>query len=93
MDRMEHHHSDYRGWRLCVTPDGPEDEPRYIGHGVRATRPHRVVMAEAATEAAALDELHRQVDAIEDGAGEARRDTSAPAVGEVWPYHSMNTRR
>jgi hypothetical protein len=63
---MEHHHSDYRGWMLRVTPDGPPDAPRYIGHGVRAARPHKVVMAEGPTEAAELDKLHRQVDVIED---------------------------
>jgi hypothetical protein len=64
---MEHHHfPDHRGWMVCVTPNGPPEEPRYLGHGVRATRPHRVVMAEASTEPDALDELHRQIDAIED---------------------------
>jgi hypothetical protein len=63
---MEHHHSNYRGWKLCVTPDGPPDRPRCIGHGVRATRPHRVIMFEATTEAATLEELHRQVDAVEE---------------------------
>jgi hypothetical protein len=51
LDGMEHHHfPDHRGWTLCVTPDGPPEEPRFIGHAVRATRPHRVVMAEAPTE-------------------------------------------
>jgi hypothetical protein len=69
MDRMEHHHfPDHRGWMVCVTPDGPPEEPKYLGHGVRATRPHRVVMAEASTEAEALDEVRRQIDAIEDAA-------------------------
>ena len=63
---MEHHHSDYRGWKLCDTPDGPS--PQALGHGGRAARPHDVVMAEAPTEAEALDELHRQVDAVEDAA-------------------------
>jgi hypothetical protein len=66
MGGMEYRHSDYRGWRLCITPDGPPEAPRYIGHGVRATRPHRIIMAETSAEGAALDELHRQVDAIED---------------------------
>jgi hypothetical protein len=66
MAGMEHYHSHYRGWKLCVTPDGPPDQPRCIGHGVRATRPHRGIMFEATTEAATLEELHRQVDAIED---------------------------
>jgi hypothetical protein len=63
---MEHHHSDYRGWMLCITPDSPPDAPWYIGHGVRAARPHEVIMTRDSTEAAALDGLHRQVDAIED---------------------------
>jgi hypothetical protein len=75
---MHHHHSDYRGWRLCVTPDGPS--PQVLGHGVRAMRPHQVVMAEAPSEAEALDELHRQVDAIEDGAG-ARTDRGDATPG------------
>jgi hypothetical protein len=67
---------------VCVTPNGPPEEPRYLGHGVRATRPHRVVMAEAPTEAEALDELRRQIDAIEDAtspgavAGRVIRDTA-----------------
>ena len=78
---MEHHHSDYRGWKLCVTQDGPPEEPRYIGHGVRATRLHRVIMAEASAEEAALDELHRQVDAVEDAAA---ANTGVPeAAGNV----------
>jgi hypothetical protein len=64
---MHLNHSDYRGWRLCVTPDGPS--PQCLGHGVRATRPNDVIMAEAPTEAEALAELHRQVDAIEDDSG------------------------
>jgi hypothetical protein len=34
---MEHHHSDYRGWMLCITPNGPPDGLWYVGHGVRAT--------------------------------------------------------
>ena len=76
MDGIEHHHSDYRGWKLCVTPDGPS--PQVLGYGVRATRPHRVIMAEASTAATALLDLHRQVDAIEDGAGDTtdRGDTT-----------------
>ena len=80
---MEHHHCpDHRGWMVCITPNGPPEEPRYLGHGVRATRPHRVVMAEAPTEAEALDELRRQIDAIEDAAspgavaGRVIRDTA-----------------
>jgi hypothetical protein len=60
---MHIHHSDYRGWKLCVCPDGPS--PLCLGHGVRAERPHRVIMAEAPTEAAALAELHHRVDAVE----------------------------
>jgi hypothetical protein len=78
MDVMEHHHSDYRGWRLCITPDGPTDGRWHIGHGLRATRPHEVIMTQASSEAATLDGLHRQVDAIEDGAGDRtdRRDTT-----------------
>jgi hypothetical protein len=70
MDGMEHHHSGYRGWRLCVTPDGPPDRQGYIGHGVRAARPHEVIMTQASSEAEALDELRRRVDAIEDAAGD-----------------------
>jgi hypothetical protein len=62
---MEHHHSDYRGWKLGVAPNGPW----CLGHGVRATRPHQGIMAKAPTEVAALDDLHHQVDAIEDAAG------------------------
>jgi hypothetical protein len=61
---MHLNHSAYRGWKLCVCPDG--QSPLCLGHGVRAERPHHVIMAEAPTEAEALDELHRQVDAIED---------------------------
>jgi hypothetical protein len=72
MDRMEHQHfPDHRGWMVCVTPNGPPEEPWYLGHGVREMRPHRVVMAEAQTEAEALDELRRQIDAIENAASEA----------------------
>jgi hypothetical protein len=41
-----------------------------LGDGVRATRPHEVIMTRDSTEAAALAELHRQVDAIEDAAGD-----------------------
>jgi hypothetical protein len=63
---MEHHHSDYRGWKLCTIPDRP-----CLGHGVRAAPPHDVIMAKGPTEASVLDELHRQVDAVEDAAGEA----------------------
>jgi hypothetical protein len=63
---MEHHHSDYRGWKLCTIPDRP-----CLGHGVRAAPPHDVIMAKGPTEANVLDELHRQVDAVEDAAGDA----------------------
>ena len=60
---MEHHHSDYRGWKLCTIPDRP-----CLGHGVRVSPPHDVIMAKGPTEAAVLDELHRPVDAAEDAA-------------------------
>jgi hypothetical protein len=80
---MKHHHfADHRAWMVCVAPNGPPEEPRYLGHGVRATRPNHVVMAEASTEAEALDELRRQDDAIEDAAapraeaGRVIRDTA-----------------
>jgi hypothetical protein len=63
---MEHHHSDYRDWKLCVTPDGPQEKRWYIGHGVRLMRPREAIMTQASTEAAVLDGLHRQVDAMED---------------------------
>src|SRR5262245_13129006 len=77
---MEHHHyPDHRGWRLCVTPTEPSEEPRYIGHAVRATRPHRVVMAEGSSEAAALEDLHRQVDALEGAAGDVAGSTGLSA--------------
>jgi hypothetical protein len=62
---MEHHHSDYRGWKLCTIPDRP-----CLGHGVRAAPPDDVIMAKGATEKSVLDELHRQVDAKEDATGE-----------------------
>ena len=60
---MEHHHSNYRGWKLCTIPDRP-----CLGHGVRAVPPHDVIMAKGPTEENVLDELHRQVDAVEDAA-------------------------
>jgi hypothetical protein len=66
MDRMEHHHSDYRGWKLRTIPDRP-----CLGHGGRAAPPYDVIMAKGQTEKSLLDELHRQVDAVEDAAGEA----------------------
>jgi hypothetical protein len=67
---LEHHHfADHRGWMVCVAPNGPPEESRYLGHGVRAARPNHLVMAEASTEAEALADLRRQVDAIEDAAG------------------------
>jgi hypothetical protein len=80
---MEHHHSDYRDWRLCVTLSGPLDAPRFIGHGVCATLPHDVIMVEASTEPAALDELHRQVDAIEDAASGSPADQPGVEVPGV----------
>jgi hypothetical protein len=42
---MEHHHSEYRGWKLCTIPDRP-----CLGHGVRAAPPHDVIMAKGPTE-------------------------------------------
>jgi hypothetical protein len=78
---MEHHHSDYKGWKLCVTPTGPPDGLWYVGHGVRATRPHDVIMAEGPTETAVLDELHRQVDAAEDAANGAPATSPGNAEG------------
>jgi hypothetical protein len=83
---MEHRHSEYRGWKLCITPDGPPDAPRYLGHGVRATPPHEVIMTRDSTEAAALDRLYRQVDAMED-AGAKRTGVSAhkPPSTAPWP--------
>ena len=45
----------------------------------RATRPHRVIMAEAPTEALALEELRRQIDAIEDAAGDGAIARRGPA--------------
>ena len=72
MDRMEHrHYPDHRGWMVCVTPDGPPKEPWYLGHAVRATRPHDVVMAKTSSEEAALADLHRQIDAIEDASADS----------------------
>ena len=64
-------HSAYRGWDLATTPDDPWS--RAMGQGARLTRPHRVVMLTAATEAEALAELRRRADAIEDGTGDAAR--------------------
>ena len=63
---MEHHHSEYRGWKLCTIWGRP-----CLGHGVRAIPPNNVVMAEGPTEAAVLDDLRRQVDSIEDAGGDA----------------------
>jgi hypothetical protein len=62
---MERRHSNYKGWKLCTVPGRP-----CLGHGVRATRLHAVILAKGPTEANVLDELHRQVDA-KDVAGEA----------------------
>ena len=59
--RMGREHSEYRGWRLCVAKDRT-----CIGHGVRESPPHRLVMAEGPMEAEVLEELRRRVDAVED---------------------------
>jgi hypothetical protein len=80
MGGMEHHHyEDHRGWKVCITPDGSPDRPWFIGHAVRATRLHDVVMTQAPSEAAALEDLHRQVDAIEDPAGDGAIARRGPA--------------
>jgi hypothetical protein len=77
MHVMEHRHSDYRDWKLCVTPDGPPERRWYIGHGVRWTRPDEAILTQASTEAAALDGLHRQVDAMEDAEAKPTGDDRA----------------
>src|SRR5262249_20068555 len=70
LDRMEHHHSDYCGWKLCTIWGRP-----CLGNGVRATPPHNVIMAEGSTDALVLEDLRRQVDSIEDAGGDAGRMT------------------
>jgi hypothetical protein len=64
---MRKQSSTYRGWKLAVVPGRV-----VLGHGVRARPPHRIVMAKGWGEELVLDDLRRQIDAIEDaGDGEA----------------------